>query len=230
MSAWWRDTWWRWELEAESPFSESPSWRFEAKNVPPGRMGKAGAARKDSPVGGSGFREIWSSDMQRLVNLEWHHMWGYYKKILVTRYRKGIWPEVFSIMLGKLEVDDIFSLIQIQQSHLRSVWCLTTKNANQPSHVSKNLCKSTNASALQVVNLMDTAASRGIAGITDMEVRGSSEGCSHGREVDSLSGWNTCKKQLVGGLERRGMKEANCRIPNHNDHNVDGTAIQFLAA
>ena len=77
---------------------------------------------------------------------------------------------------------------------------------------------------------MDTAASRGIAGITDMEVRGSSEGCSHGREVDSLSAWNTCKKQLVGGLERRGMKEANSRIPNHNDHNVDGTAIQFLAA
>ena len=38
-----------------------------------------------------------------------------------TRYIKGIRLKVFSIMLGKLEVDDIFSLIQIQQTHLRSV-------------------------------------------------------------------------------------------------------------
>ena len=102
----------------------------------------------------------------------------------------------------------------------------SNKNANQPSDIWKNLCKSTNASALHLINLIDAAASRGIAGITDMEVGGSSEGCSHGREVASLSGCKTCKKPVVGGW-KGGMKEANSKIPNRNG---DGTAIQFLAA
>lgn len=150
-----------------------------------------------------------------------------------TRYIKGIRLKVFSIMLGKLEVDDIFSLIQIQQTHLRSVWHLTAKNANQPSHVSKNFCKSTNASALEVVNLMDKKRQVEVLPVSRIW---RSEGPQRVAVMEDSVSWftfwveNLWKKQLVGGLERRGMKEANSRIPNHNDHNVDGTAIQFLAA